>query len=125
MLEVLPSPGAVAAFKVAGTLSGADYDRIIAEVETKLSLHQRIGVLMDLAEFEDITLEAAWKDIRYDLSKLSQLKRFPRLAVISDKQWMRIAAAFADAFPFLEVRHFSTAEASAALPWVAAFEPSG
>ena len=78
MLEVLQSPDQVAAIAISGTLTGDDYDRIIAEVEAKLARHERIGALLDLARFEDFTAEAAWRDLRYDLSKLFELKRFPR-----------------------------------------------
>jgi hypothetical protein len=122
MLEILPSPDTVAAAAVSGTLTGGDYDRIIAEVEAKLARHERIGVLVDLTRFEDFTAEAAWKDFRYDLSKLLELKRFPREAIISDKQWMRIAAAIADPIlPHVEVRVFDPGDREEAMRWVAAF----
>jgi hypothetical protein len=122
MLEILPSPDTVAAVAVSGTLTGGDYDRIIAEVEAKLARHERIGVLADLTRFEDFTAEAAWKDFRYDLSKLLELKRFPREAIISDKQWMRIAAAIADPIlPHVEVRVFDPGDREEAMRWVAAF----
>ena len=117
MLEVLPSPDQVAAFAVSGTLTGGDYDRIIAEVEGKLTRHERIGVLMDLTAFEDFTAEAAWKDIRYDLSKLFELKRFPREAVISSKQWMRIAVGIASPIlPHVDIRVFDARPE--AMQWV-------
>ena len=122
MLEVLQSPDQVAAFAVSGTLTGDDYDRIVAEVEAKLARHDRIGVLMDLARFEDLTAEAAWKDFRYDLSKLVELKRFPREAIVSDKQWMRIAAGIADPIlPHVDVRVFDTGAREEAMRWAAEF----
>ena len=119
MLEVLQSPDQVAAIAISGTLTGDDYDRIIAEVEAKLARHERIGALLDLARFEDFTAEAAWKDIRYDLSKLFELKRFPREAIISDKQWMRTAAGIANAvLPHVEIRVFDANAREEAMRWV-------
>ena len=119
MLEVLPSPDHVAAFAISGTLTGEDYDRIVAEVEARLARHERIGVLLDLTSFEDFTAEAAWKDIRYDLSKLFELKRFPREAVVSGKQWMRIAAAIANPLlPHVEIRVFEPNAREEAMEWV-------
>ena len=118
MLEVLPSPDHVAAFAISETLTGDDYDRIVAEVEARLARHQRIGVLLDLTSFEDFTAEAAWKDIRYDLSKLFELKRFPREAVVSGKQWMRIAAAIANPLlPHVEIRVFGPDAREEAMQW--------
>jgi hypothetical protein len=122
MLEILPSPDHVAAFAVSGTLTGGDYDRIIAEVEAKLARQERIGILLDLTQFKDFTAEAAWKDFRYDLSKLLELKRFPREAIVSDKQWMRIAAAVADpVLPHVEIRVFDPGDRDEAIRWAAGF----
>ena len=119
MLEVLQSPDQVAALAVSGTLTGGDYDRVIAEVEAKLARHERIGVLMDLTLFEDFTAEAAWKDIRYDLSKLFELKRFPRGAVVSSKQWTRMAVGIASSLlPHVELRTFDAGARAEAMRWV-------
>jgi len=118
MLEVLPSSDNVAAVAISGTLTGADYDRIIAEVEGKLARRERIGVLLDLAGFEDFTAEAAWKDFRYDLSKLFELERFPREAIVSNKQWMRVAAAIANPIlPHVEIRVFNEGAREEAMRW--------
>ena len=122
MLEILPSPDHVAAFAVSGTLTGADYDQIVADVEGKLARHERIGVLMDLTRFKDLTAAAAWKDFRYDLSKLFELKRFPREAVISDQRWMRIAAETASPIiPYVEIQVFDPDARKEAMQWVADF----
>lgn len=119
MLEQLPSPDHVVALKISGTLTGDDYDRIIADVEARLSRHERIGLLMDLLEFTDFTGEAALKDIRYDLSKLFQLRRFPREAIITDKQWMRSLAKLASPLiPHVELRTFGPNERDEAMGWV-------
>ena len=120
MIEVLASPDQVAAMKISGTMTGADYDRVIAEVEGKLGKHEKIGVVLDLTDFEDFTAEAAWKDIKYDFSKLFELKRFPREAIITDKQWMAVAARVADPLiPHVEIRAFDPAQRQAAMAWVA------
>lgn len=119
MLELLDTPDHVVAFSLAGTLTGEDYDRIVAEVEGKLSRHQRIGVLVDLVSFEDLTLEAGAKDVAYSLKSLWRLNRFPREAVITDKEWVRTLARLADRLvPGVEVRAFSPPERDAALAWV-------
>lgn len=119
MLEHLTAPDHVAAFKISGTLTGDDYDGVIADVEARLARHDRIGVLLDLTDFQDFTLEAGLKDLRYDLSKLFQLHRFPREAIISDRQWMRLAAQIADPLiPQVEIRVFASEAREAALAWV-------
>ena len=110
-----------AAEAVSGTLTGPDYDRVIAEAEARLARHRRIGVLLDLTDFGDITAEAAIKDLRYDVKALFRLDRFPREAIVTDRQWMHAFARIASRLlPFIEVRAFQPAEA-AALAWVGAF----
>lgn len=124
MIELIRCADHVAAFKVSGTMTGDDYDQIIAEVEAKLARHPTIGVFMDLVDFRDFTIEAGLKDLKYDLSKLFQLKRFPRVAINTEKEWMRLAAKIADPLiPHLQMRTFPPACRDAALAWVAAIEP--
>jgi hypothetical protein len=120
MIEILPSPEHVAAIKVMGTLTGEDYDRVIASIDAKLAAHERLGVLVDLTDFHDITAEAALKDLRYDLRMLFQLKRFPREAVVTDRRWLRVAAKIAGPLiPFVQIRTFGSDEVVAAMNWVA------
>jgi hypothetical protein len=119
MIEIYPSPDHVAAFRISGRLTGADYETIANDVKARLARHQRLGVLIDLADFEDIAPEAAWKDIRFSLSLIADLKRFPREAVVSDKQWVRTLARVIDPLlPNVTIRVFGSAERDAALAWV-------
>ena len=107
MIEILPSPEHVVAVRVMGTLTGEDYDRVIAVIDAKLAAHERLGVLVALTDFHDITAEAALKDMRYDLRMLFQLKRFPREAVVTDRRWLRVAAKIVSPLiPYVQVRAF-------------------
>ena len=125
MLEILPSPHHVVAVRIAGTLTGRDYDSVITEVSVKLARHDRIGVLVDLVEFDDVTAEAMWKDARFSLSLIGSLRRFPREAVVSDKQWVRVfARVVAPLVPHVEVRVFGSQERDAAMAWVADLPPA-
>ncbi len=119
MLDILPSPDHVAAYKITGIVTGEDFERIIADVEAKLARYERIGVLADLTEFTDLTLGAGAKDLRYSLSKMLQLRRFPREAVITDKEWIRTLARIADPIiPFVEIRTFEPGSLTEAMTWV-------
>lgn len=122
MMELLPSSDHVVAIRVSGTMTGEDFDRIIEAVESALARHQRIGVLVDLRDFQDATLQAALKDTLYDLSKLLELRRFPREAVVSDKQWVHTLAAVANPLlPFLDIRAFHGHEFADAMAWAGDF----
>ncbi|MGR4863803.1 STAS/SEC14 domain-containing protein [Caulobacter sp. LARHSG274] len=119
MMEVLASPDHVVAMKLSGTINGEDYDRVVAEVDSKLDAHDKIGVLVDLTAFKDLTVEAGAKDVRYSLRHLWQLKRFPRDALITDKEWVRVLARIASPIvPHVEIRTFCPGEQALALSWV-------
>ncbi len=119
MIEILTSPDHVVALKLSGTLSGEDYDKIVAELEARLDRHEQIGVLVDLVGFKDFTFEAGAKDLQYGLRNLWHLKRFPREAVITDKEWVRALARIGDPIiPHVEVRTFEPGEGEMAMSWV-------
>lgn len=123
MLEILTAPDHVAAYKLSGTLTEEDYDRVIADVEAKLGRHERLGLLVDLTGFHDLTLRAGLKDIRYSFGKMWELRRFPREAVITDKAWIATLAHIASPLlPFIEIRTFKSEEGDAALAWASAIE---
>lgn len=123
MLDILPAADHVAAFRVTGTLSEADFDRLIAEIEARLERHQKLGILADLTGFEDMTFRAGLKDARYGLSKLGELRRFPREAVVTDKGWIEtLVAITSPLMPFVAVRCFKPGEFEAALAWASEIE---
>ncbi|WP_287326642.1 STAS/SEC14 domain-containing protein [Mesorhizobium sp.] len=71
VIEVISAPENVAAFRVAGTVTAEDYDKIIPTIEEKLSEHEEIGILADLTDLEDMTGDALRRDLQYGLSNLA------------------------------------------------------
>jgi hypothetical protein len=123
MLTILPAPDHVAAYRLSQTLTAEDLDAIIADIEARLTRHEKLGILADLTDFTDMTLAAAWKDARYGLGKLWELRRFPREAVITDKGWLSgFVALLAPAIPFVTVRAFKPEDYGQALAWAGDIE---
>lgn len=120
MLEVLSAPDHVAAFRIYGTLTETDYNAIIPVIEEKLLQHPSIGVLADVSDLGELTIEAIRRDVGYSLSKFGQWHRFQRAAVITDKRWLAGATKLTDAmFPQVEARVFAPGETDAAMRWAA------
>lgn len=123
MLTILPAPDHVAAYRLSQTLTGEDLDAIMVDLEARLARHEKLGILADMSDFTDMTLTAAWKDARYGIGKLWELKRFPKEAVITDKGWL---AGFIDlldpAIRFVKVRAFKPEDYEKALAWVGDIE---
>lgn len=123
MLEILPAADHVAAFRISGTLTEPDFDRLAAEIESRLERHDKLGIFADLTGFEDMTFRAGLKDARYGFGKLAQLRRFPREAVVTDRGWIETLVAIANPLlPFVEVRSFKPAEFDVALAWASEVE---
>ncbi len=124
MLEILQAPNHVAAFRFANDVTAQDYDRVRAEVESRLKLSPRIAVYAELAEPVHFNAGALWTDLRYAFAKRAEWKRFARVAIVSEKAWIK---AMAHAFdPFLaeiESRTFASHERAAALTWASEFRP--
>lgn len=126
MIEILPAPPHVAAFRFTGTLTGEDYDRGIAAIEDKLAGHDRIAILSDLTGMTEVTTAALGKDLRYALGKIGEYRRFARGAVITEREWLARATSFAGIFfPHTQVRTYEPHEREAALAWVAEPLPPG
>lgn len=124
MIETLPAPSNVAAFRVSGNVTGADYDRCIADIESHLRQHERIGLLVDLTGLDRIEPDAMGKDLRYGVEKLGEYGRFARSAVVTGRDWQEKSARMADTLlPNSEVRSFDPAERAAALSWVSELPP--
>lgn len=122
MIEILPAPEYVAAFRISGTLHGEDYDVMIPAIEAKLEHNEHIGVLADLTQFEHMTAKALQRDLAYGMSKLGEYHRFKRAAVIGDKRWIETTTKLADKlFPQVEARVFHAGELEEAMRWVAGF----
>lgn len=123
MLTILPAPDHVGAYRLSETLTVEDLDRIIADIESRLARHEHIGILADLTGFTDMTLKAAWKDARYSIGKLWELRRFPREAVITDNGWLSGFVSLVNpAIPFVTVRAFKPDQFEEALAWAGDIE---
>lgn len=119
MLTILPAPDHVAAYRLSQTLTGEDLDAIMVDIGARLARHEKIGILADMTGFTDMTLAAAWKDARYSIGKLRELRRFPKEAVITDKGWLtRLIDLLDPAIPFVRVRAFKPQDYQEALSWV-------
>lgn len=119
MIEVVPAPDHVAAFRIHGTLEARDYDEMIPRIEEKLRGHDEIGVFIDMEGFDNMTGAAMRRDVKYGIDKLGELHRFGRAAIATDKQWIKLATELAAAlFPQIEARVFATEDKGEALSWV-------
>jgi len=111
-------PDNVVGFLAKGELTSDDYEKVlIPAVDQALAAHDKIRLLYVLGgEFDGLTAGAMWDDTRLGFSHITG---WEKIAVVTDKDWVRHSV---EIFGYLmpgEVRAFSDAEESAARTWVA------
>lgn len=120
MIEFLPAPEAVLAFKTTGTLNGDDYDLILARLNGQLETQPRIGIVAEMVDFHGVTPEAFWKDLKFGVERIGQWNRFPHCALVTDAHWLKALAGFWDPIlPGIEMKTFLPGETAQAIAWAA------
>jgi hypothetical protein len=114
-LTDLPEP--VLAFKASGEINAEDYKKVLAPaVEAALKRNERLRMLYVLGDYvTGNSAGAAWQDTKVDLGHYT---KWERVAVCTDKEWLRHAV---DIFGYLipgEVKAFQMAEMAEARAWL-------
>ncbi|WP_457091539.1 STAS/SEC14 domain-containing protein [Microvirga sp. P5_D2] len=119
MLELLPAPEHVIAMRVSGQVVKDDIERGIAAVEEALAGQERIAIYAEIS-MSGMTPGAFARDLGYGLRHLRELRRFARMAVVTEQEWVRrIVQVQGRILPQIEIRTFAPGERDAALAWVA------
>jgi hypothetical protein len=118
MLEKLQDlPDSVVGLKASGEVTGDDYRNVlIPAVEAALEGGRKVRLLYVLGpDVTGFSAGAAWQDTKVGVGHYS---RWEKVAVVSDKEWLRHSV---DLFGYLipgEVKAFTPAEEAQARTWV-------
>lgn len=124
MLEFSRTESNVALVRVSGQITGADIERVVADVESLLAEYQEIGVVADMTGMEGMTAEAVAKDFAAQLKFLGDWKRFPKVAVIAEPGWFEgLAKTMGSILPQIEVKTYAPGEEEAALAFASTVRP--
>jgi hypothetical protein len=108
--------------RATGVLDAADIERGIGAVDEALNTHARLAIYAEV-DINGMTPRALLKDIAYGISKLGELRRFWRAAVVTDQHWIRWIARAENALFPVEIRVFPIAAREAAMSWVSERAP--
>jgi hypothetical protein len=109
-------------FRVSGTVTRDEYHQMLEPVLAALERGDTVNLLTVADDdFHGLDLQALWEDMKAAPSVgLKHRKAWRRLAVVTNKDWMRHAiSAFGWLYPG-EMRVFDLEELDAAKAWVAA-----
>ena len=112
-------PAGTLGFRLSGKLNRDEYFEILNPVLEKLERGEKVSFLVEAADdFHGLDLAALWEDVKAAGSVgLKYRSSWERLAVVTDKDWMRHGiAAFGWVVPG-EIRVFDPGELERAKAW--------
>ena len=118
MLEPLSDlPDSVLGFRASGELTAEDYRTVLEPaVAAALKTRDKLRLLYILGEdLDGLSAGAAWQDTKVGTEHIT---RWEKVAVVSDKDWLRHSVVV---FGYLipgEIRAFETSEEAEARAWV-------
>jgi len=86
MIELLHAPDNVIAISLRGEISAADIGKIKKIFEAKLASQERVGLVVDFADFADATEDAIRQDIKLEMGLMTELDRIAKVAIVTDKK---------------------------------------
>ena len=103
--------------RVSGTLSRADYDRALPEIENAMELAKEpLKMIVRLEDFQGFELGAFWDDLKFGLEHFGE---FGAIAVVGDTTFEEIGTWLAALFAKSEVRYFTVGQEADAHNWLA------
>jgi SpoIIAA-like len=110
-------PDTVLGFKASGELTGDDYRNVlIPAVEAALDKQEKLRLLYLLGnEVTGFSAGAAWEDSKVGLA---HVMKWEKVAVVTDKEWLRHSVNILGYLIPGETKSFSTKEEAEARAWI-------
>jgi len=119
--RVADLPADVLGFRATGKITRDEYRELMEPIYATLERGEKLNIYFELADaFHGLDLGALWEDMKAAGSVgLKHRSSWQRMAVVTDKDWIRHAAAAAGWLAPGELRLFAPDETAAAKAWVA------
>ncbi|NNM76457.1 STAS/SEC14 domain-containing protein [Sphingomonas sp. ID1715] len=119
MIEFLNAPEDVIALAMSHKITGNDLDSIMERLESMMERGGKVHVFVETKHVDGIELSGLRRYMARALPLFGKLRRFGRVAVVSDQAWIRWGTRIESGLlPFIAYRVFEPAESGAALAWV-------
>lgn len=119
MLQWIESADDVLALAVTGTITGADLDAIMDQLDEVMGRHVKLHVFVETHAIDGIEVKAFPAYMARALPLFGKLDRFGRVAIVADQAWIRAGTRLESAMlPSISYRVFEPEQRDAALAWV-------
>lgn len=109
------SEGKILGFKAVGTVTKADYNVLVPEVQALVDEEGSISLLLDLRQFKWEDIEAWGTDINFGRTYRDKIEK---LAIVGNKIWEKWVTILADPFYSKEARFFYSEDTDSAWKWL-------
>jgi len=112
-------PNNIVLISLNGTVTKPDVIAYKNEICNKLKEQKEIGLLIDISRWSDMTGDAMAEDLKFEISLLDKLNCFPKISIVSDKQFIKsIIKIFQFFTPSIEIKLFSSTHMNQALSFL-------
>jgi hypothetical protein len=119
MIQFIQSSNDVLALVLRDGLQRTEVDDLLARMDRMLEEHSEIHVFVDIDYLRADDWRTIWSTLPRSLEFLGRLRRFGRVAIVSDDKWVRgMTLAESAILPGISYEVFHAAEADRALRWV-------
>lgn len=116
MIEILGmTEGKLVATKATGQLTKEDYNKILPILEEKEKEYEKISWYFEMEDFKGWDLQAAWKDLKFDVKYFNQLEK---IAMVGAKDWEEKLSKVMRPFTTAEIKFFPPEEKQIAKDWI-------
>jgi hypothetical protein len=119
--RVADLPAGVLGFRASGKLTRDEYREMIEPIYAALESGEKLNIYFELAgDFEGLDLGALWEDMKAAGSVgLKHRSSWQRMALVTDKDWIRYGAIVFGPLAPGELRLFDPEEEAQAKAWIA------
>lgn len=117
MIQIIePTYGNLIATRASGKLTREDYEKVLPALEKLEAKYSKIRWFFEMApDFDGWSIEAAAKDLKFDLSHAKQLEK---VAMVGDKKWEEWLTKLMKPFTTAEVKFFESSKIEEAQIWI-------
>jgi hypothetical protein len=119
-------PQGVLGYRASGKLTANDYRELMKPIYAALDRGETLDIYFELeSDWDGLDLGALWEDVKAaGRVGIGHRSSWGRMAIVTDRDWIRHAARAAGSLAPGELRIFAPAEAAQAKAWVAAGQAS-
>lgn len=118
MIEILESPKHLVAMNISGDVTAEDVSNAYTATKNALKENDRISFFAKVENTTKLTIEGVAKDVYEGLGQICKLKRYFRVALVTDVRWIaQIARAEGLIFSSIDIRVFKLDEYDKAFAW--------